>query len=174
MDKIRQKNFLAENEISFPEIISGADLAWTISLFACAKRLLRISNAVYYWRNDLNVTNAKYKGVKGKILFNTLAIVSFKNALNEMSNKIDILKENPEYVRLAFNLFFAEKFSRINKTTLKLKSEQVFEILRLQFKDKADLTIPFLFTILDSQQKDLLKAQNRIEELENKLKERIG
>ncbi len=50
--KFVKKNFLAENEISFYEILSGAAFAWTIELFACAKRFLRIPNAVYYWRND--------------------------------------------------------------------------------------------------------------------------
>ena len=172
--KFVKKNFLAENEISFYEIISGSAFAWTIELFACAKRFVRIPNAVYYWRNDsVSPTPAKYKGVKGKVLLNCLSILAIKDALSVMANKIEVLKENPEYVRLAFNRFFAEKFNRINKATVKLKPEQVYEVFRLQFKDEADLTIPFLFSILDAQEKELSAAQARITELETKLKERI-
>lgn len=171
--KFVRKNFLAENEISFYEIVSGADFAWTLELFACAKKFVRIPNAIYYWRNDSTLpTSNKYKGVKGKILLNCFAILAIKDALSVMSGKIEIFRENPEYVRLAFNLFFAERLSRITKATAKLKPEQVYEVFRLQFKNDVDLMIPFLFTILDSQQKEILSAQNRIAELETKLKER--
>ena len=165
---------MAENEIYFCEIISGAALVWTIELFACAKKFLRIPNAIYYWRKDaVGTANPKYKGVKGKILLNCSAILAIKNALSALSNKLEALKENPEYVRLAFNLFFEEKFNRITKATVKLKPEQFYEVLRLHFKDDADLTIPFFFSILDYQQKELLAAQARISELELKLKERV-
>ena len=173
--KFVRKNFLAENEISFYEIISGADFAWTIELFACAKRFLRIPNAVYYWRNDSTITAAaKFKGAKGKILLNCSAILAIKDTLSVMAKKIDVLQENPEYVRLAFSRFFKEKFDRFTKATLKFKPEQVYEIMRLQFKDDADLMIPFFFSMLDSQQRELLSAQNRIAELENEIEERIG
>ena len=169
--KFVKKNFLAENEIAFYEIISGSSFAWTIELFACAKRLLRIPNAVYYWRNDsVTITPAKYKGVKGKVLLNSLSILAIKDALSAIANKVDFLKENPEYVRLAFNLFFEDKFNRITKATVKLKPEQVYEVFRLQFKNDADLTMPFLFSILDAQEKELSAAQARIAELEAKLK----
>ena len=173
--KFVRKNFLAENEISFYEIISGADFAWTIELFACAKRFLRIPNAVYYWRTDSTITAAaKFKGAKGKILLNCSAILAIKDTLSVMAKKIDVLQENPEYVRLAFSLFFKEKFDRFTKATLKFKPEQVYEIMRIQFKGDADLMIPFFFSMLDSQQRELLSAQNRIAELENEIKERIG
>ena len=172
--KFVKRNFLAENEISFCEIISGAALVWTIELFAHAKRFLRIPNAIYYWRKDaVGTANPKYKGVKGKIFLNCSAILAIKDTLSALSNKLEAFKENPEYVRLAFNLFFEEKFNRITKAALKLKPEQVYEVLRLQFEDDSDLTIPLFFSILDSQQKELLAAQNRISELETKLKGRI-
>ena len=132
---------------------------------------MRIPDAVYYWRNDaVSMTSDKYKGVQGKVLFNCLSVLEFKDALSAISNKIEVLKENPEYVRLAFNLFFEEKLNRIIKATAKLKPEQVYEILRLQFKDDADLTTPFLFSVLDLKQKELSAAQNRVADLKSKLK----
>ena len=171
--KFVKKNFLADNEISFYEIISGADFIWTIELFACAKRFLRIPNAVYYWRNDSTIAAArKYKGVKEKLYFDCSGILAMKDSLSMLADKLDILKTTPEYVRLAFNLYFAERLKRINKTTLKLTPEQVYEALRSRFTDKnnEDLTVPLLFSIIDSQQKELDAAQQRITELEDELK----
>ena len=89
--------------------------------------------------------------------------------LERYGKKNDVLQENPEYVRLVFSLFFKGKFNRFTKVTLKFKPEQVYEMLRLQFKGDADLMIPFFFSILDSQQRKLLSAQNRIAELEGRI-----
>ena len=109
--KFVRKNFLAENEISFYEVISGsADFAWTIELFACAKRFLRIPNAVYHWRNDSTITTAaKYKSVKGKILLNCSAILAMKDTLSVMAKKMMFCKKIPNMC-----VWFLVSFSRGN------------------------------------------------------------
>jgi len=40
--KFARRNFLTENEISFYEVLSGGDFLWTIELFCCCERFLRI------------------------------------------------------------------------------------------------------------------------------------
>lgn len=170
--KFVRRDFLIEHEITFSEILSGGDFIWTIELFAYAERFLRNPNAVYYWRDDssLSITRLQREPEK-QIAFWFAAIVAMINSVNALSNKIEILKEKPEYVYEALRHILKEQFKRSNIDTKNFPPEKVFEFLRREFEGKGiDLQAPLFLSVIDSQEKELLAAQARIAELEEALK----
>ena len=170
--KFVRRNFLIEHEITFSEILSGGDFLWTIELFAYAERFLRNPHAVYYWRDDssLSITRLQREPEK-QIAFWFAVIVAMINSVNVLSNKIDLLKEKPQYVYEALRHILKEQFKRSNINTKNFPPEKVFEFLRREFEDQSvDLQAPFFLSVIDSQEKELSAAQARIAELEEALK----
>lgn len=166
--KFVKRNFLTEKEITFYEAISGGDYLWTIELFACSERFLRIPNAVYFWRDDSMESMTRSKSSTeiqirkwGKIF---ASWIKFALVLN---NKIKILKENSAYIFSA--LVFWIEFSLRNcvEARLQVESEQVYDILCRELEGESDfnLMIPFFFSVFDIQQKNLLATQQEFDKL---------
>ena len=49
--KFTCRDFLLENKIAFPQIISGGDFIWCINVYAHSKRFLRLPVALYFYRS---------------------------------------------------------------------------------------------------------------------------
>ena len=183
--KFVKRDFLIKNEINFAEILSGGDFVWTIELSCRTKRFLRFVNPVYFWRDDSKDSIIrKNRPIDKQINFWMSVIISGSIVLKNLSNKIELLNQNPIYCYRGINLWFNWCFnSRCFNERMKIRSEEFYEILRREFaKNDNDfgLTIPFLCSIIDRQQKNLMvtqqrfnnfakQAQKRIAELENEL-----
>lgn len=175
--KFIRRNFLTEKEISFFELPSSGDFPWTIELFAQAKRFLRISNAVYFWRDDSAIsTTRRQRGAEGQICFWCAVIIGMMNAVKILSSKTELLKNNPVYVRNALDHILRQNFNRIINTRFQISSEQIFEFLWRESKNKGefDLIIPFFFSLIDTFQKDLIITQQQPAQLTEEVKARIA
>ena len=166
--KLVRRNFLTENEITFYEVISGGDHIWTIELFTCAKRFLRIPNAVYFWRDDASKSMTRNKRTVDKQIYTwSKAFLSISNAITDLSNKLEFLKANPIYCYGAlinhFNFFMEHNI----EARLQVESKRVYDILRRELEGESDfnLMIPFFFSVFDIQQKNLLATQQEFDKL---------
>lgn len=182
--KLIKRNFLSENGIFFPEIRSAGDVIWTIELFATVKRFLRIPNAVYFWRNDAD-ESVTYKERKPSEQIALWCTTFFSGAkyIDDLLKRLSFFKQNPIHSYAAWNFFFYACIKHTSKARMQVQSAAVYEILRREFADKGDieLIIPFMFSIIDSQQKVnaannqkfqqfAAQAQARIAQLEAQLK----
>ena len=166
--KFVRKNFLSENSITFPEILSGGDYLWTIEISAYAERFLRIPDAVYFWRDDSSESmTRKKRPVEKQVYTWSKAFVAYARAATDLNNKHEILKENPFYCYMALNYLFNFFLERNLEARLQVKSNTVYEILRREFEKEDDFNLitPFFFSIVDSQQKNLLKARQDFNKL---------
>ena len=165
--KFVKRDFLTENEIVFPEITFEEDFLWSLELFARAEKFLRIPNAVYFWRDDSsNSVIRDKKSVASQIAKWIEAIVLFSDALKDLTDKLDILRDNPDYCYMTlvrqFNFCFEHNFGE----RLQVKPLTVYKILQRQFDDKSgsfEFLLPFMFSVIDSQQKSLIRAQQQFE-----------
>lgn len=178
--KFVKRDFLVRNEIVFYEILSGGDHLWIFELLICSGRLLRIPEAFYFWRNDSFDSMTRKKLPDDKQIATWIkAFVSFARVVAIMSKKWDLLKENPDYCYLVLRNHFDYFFGRNIEARFQVSSREVYEILRREFENAEEfsLLIPFLFSFIDNQQKNLLinqqqstkfveEAQKRITELE--------
>ena len=167
--KFVRRDFLIENEISFPKNPSGQDFLWTIEVLYYAKRLLRIATPLYFYREDAadSITREKKSPDKhiAKCISQFLDVVK---VLYDMPKKIDLLN-NQIYFCAAINQTFCHFLIVTLKERMNLDSQEIYEALYrglIKRNDSSDVAVPFLFSFIDLQQKDFLKAQQQIAELE--------
>ncbi|MBQ7493158.1 MAG: glycosyltransferase [Selenomonadaceae bacterium] len=162
--KFVRRQFLLDNNITFYEIISGGDYIWTLELFCCAKRFVRMPQAFYLWRSD-SETSVSRTTRTPEIQINTWneAFVHSTRALADLLNKRSILRNNPAYCYFAQKNFFEWCFGRNLDARGKFKPEELYEIFgrELGNADDFDAMTKFFFSFIDSQQKEIksLKAK---------------
>ena len=187
--KFVRREFLFENEIAFPKIIQGGDFIWVIQVYCHAKRFLRIPNAVYCYRDYSaeSVTRKKRTATEQNFYW-VSAFVSWLKALEKLSNRAEILHKNPDYCYVAALQHFNYCLGRFFEERMQLSSKDIYKTLHSEFSKRnavSDLTLPFFFSVIDSQQKNLIitqqrvnqfaaQTQARIAELENEIKRLKG
>ena len=167
-----RRNFLIDNEIEFPNIISGGDFLWCIQVFCHAERFLRLPLSLYLYRSDTAESVSRKKRTPSEQIVHWVkSFVSWLKALNELTAKTEILRRNSFYCRQALALHFVYCLERCSEGGAQSDSQELYDSLYREFsKSPYDLTVPFFFSVIDTCQKNLFKAQERIAELEKALK----
>jgi len=167
--KFVRRDFLIRNEIIFPQIISGGDFLWTIHVLSCAKKFLRLPEAFYIYRVESTDSVSRKKRSPEKQIAHWLkAFVYWAEALGELANQIDFLKNNPAYCYMATDQHFDICFKNILEERLQVSSYDIYEILQREFSDKAAAyayLIPYFLNVIDAQQKSSITTQQRMNEL---------
>ena len=164
--KFSKRSFLIKNEIIFPEILSGGDTIWTVELFTCMERFLRLPNAIYFWRDDSqNSTTRTARPADKQIEFWLLASISWIQAMKNFSLKFEYLKTNPIYGYGMTNKQFEFFLRRCAEARAQFSSDEICEFLRDDFAKKFGefgSVILYLYTFIDARQKELqeLKTQH--------------
>lgn len=161
--KFVARKFLLANEIAFPMIISGGDFLWTIQVVYYAKRFLRLPIALYFHNENADSVTRKKSAPEKKIVDTVKAFLMGAKALDDLSNKIDVLKRNKNYLHFATRAFFGNCLGRNFEARQKFSTVELYEILCDGLDDSL---IAFLFSVIDSEQNALLKLQARVAALE--------
>ena len=180
---LAKRDLLIEHEISFPNIIRD-DSIWSWNLIFCAKKILRVPNAVYVWRNVKNSITRSKKTPSQEMIFWLNPIILGMKTWNETLNRIDFFKKNPRYHYAMLSHFVEGSFSCLFETSFKLEPVSFYEAIRNRFSNdlgEQDILVSLLLTIINTQQKMFVvnqqnfnqfaaQAQKRIAELEAQLK----
>ena len=159
--KFVKREFLLENKIIFPEIISGGDFVWTIQVFGFSKRCLRLPNAVYFYRSNPQSITLKREPLEEQILISSRAFVAGAEILLRLSDRFDSFKKDPSYLYYALKPFWNNFLRRTFVERERISSSEVYEILYREF-DKhefgkqstlAGFMMPFLVSMLDEARK---------------------
>ena len=174
--KLTRRKVLVENNIVFPtQITNGGDFIWVIDLYCHAKRFLRISTPVYFYRsyNTKSVTNIKRDPSK-QVAHWISGFVAFAKLLRDLENENEILSENPIYGFAALETHFWWYFGRCYEELNQLSKQEIYEVLRREFaKDSSDITIPFFFSTIDEKQKEIEDLQRKHKSFFNKFTARV-
>ena len=170
--KFVRRDFLIENDIEFPNVISGGDFLWCIQVFCHAKRFLRLPLSLYFYRSDSAESVSRKKRTPSEQSVHWVAaFVAWLKALNELTDKTEILRRNSFYCRQALALHFLYCLEHCSEGEAQPDSQELYDALYREFsKSPYDLTVPFFFSVIDTCQKNLVEAQERITELEEALK----
>ena len=171
--KFIRRDVLVENEILFPEIFNGGDFIWTINLYCRAKRILRISTPLYFYRSYTPESILRKKRKREEqISYWVSAFVAWSQALDELAKRIDILRSNSEYCHRALMLKFKWCIGHLTEEVKRLYSSKIYEILCRELsvgKDSPYLsTLAFFFGDIVLERRRITKLKERIEELEKK------
>ena len=103
----------------------------------------------------------KQRATDKQIVTWDFVFIAWAKALQNLSGKIRLLQENPGYCYSALNLWLNFCFYKNRDARLQVNSNEIYEILRRAMENDSDFTllIPFLFSVIDSQQKSLIQAQ---------------
>ncbi len=153
--KFARREFLLKNEITFPEIMSGGDFIWTMHVYCCSKRFLRLPSPLYIYRNysDKSILRKK-KAPAEQSFYWASAFVTWAKAFNKLINENEILQKNPSYCRQALTLHFDYCLACCFEARNKLNAQELYDVLQKEFsKDYTDSALPFLLSFISEQQK---------------------
>lgn len=176
-----RRDFLIENEIIFPNVSPGEDFIWVINVYCHAKRFLRISTPLYFYRcyNTQSVTQTKRKPAN-QVSRWISGFVSWAKFLSKLSRENDILRKNPAYCQEALKSHFRWSFQRIEEARESLSSQEIYELLINKLAkedDLRDLTLPFFFSVIDANkriQKENIITIDELKKSDAEYKQRIS
>ena len=152
-----RRELLIRNEIRFPEIVNGVDHLWVIQVYCYAQRFLRIPAPLYFYRRyDMNSISTKKRPPREQVSYWISTFVTWLKTLNEIANKIEILRNNPAYCFEAAKRHFEWCLNRTGEARKKLSNQDIYEILYNEFSRgnvSADLTVPFFFSFINTAEK---------------------
>lgn len=164
--KFVERKLLIENEIEFPQITVGDDFIWTIQVVYYAKRFLRLPIAFYFYVENPDSITQKRKVADKEIVDTVKAFLMGAKILQALSNKIDVLKRNKKYLHFATYVFLGNCLAHNFEARKIFSTVELYEILCNRLEE--DSVIPFLLSIIDSEQKGLLNLQKQVAELKAK------
>ena len=154
--KFCRRDFLIENNIFFPEIITYGDSLWTIHVFACSKRFLKIPDTLYFYRENFNSITLN-KGLPEKqICYRARAFLLAMNAFLTLSKKINLQEKNLMYLFLFMKNVLNNYLKRTADAGSSLSTDEIFEALYSNFSEKnnsPDWMMPFFFTFVDEERR---------------------
>ena len=167
--KFTKRDFLIENGINFPAITPSEDDFWTMKILCKAKKILRIPDAFYIWRaNSDSVTRAKRNTVQ-KIRYTTQATIIGMKFMKEFLHEEKFFQENPQYWYAWVGRIAQGAFRIIFPELANSQPHEVFKVFYEQFAqdtgEHAEL-IAYLCSMINTQQKQLYLASQKISELE--------
>mgnify|MGYP002860385524 CR=1 FL=1 len=176
-EKLVRRDLLIENEIIFPNIRSGGDVAWTIQVLCCAKKFLRVPNAYYLYRqNPTSIMNNK-RTAREEIDFWLSIEADGIKFLNGWLSAREFFQQNPQCKWILMEAFDRCHFKLIIDSASKLQPHEVYQVLESKFdnifSDNGKL-IAYFCTSLNLTRLQWALAAQRVEELENKLKQIQG
>ena len=172
--KLVRRDFLIENDITFPKIISGGDYVWTIHVYCCSRRFLRLPVPLYFYRKNFKSITEERREPNEQITRCVKAFVLGAKALTDLSNKFDLLNQNPTYLRYAFFPFFKNCLRRTVEARLELSSQEIYDILLKEFADASSYKLfPFLFSVITDHEKEIAAMQEKYGTVFNAFTSRI-
>ena len=165
--KFLRRDFLIENEITFPKIISGGDFIWTIHVYCCSKRFLKLATPLYFYRSSSSESvSRKWRAPAEQVFHWAYAFVAWMKSLNSLAEKTELLKENPAYCSQLLSNHFDYCLNRCLEARTQLSTQEIYEILFREFaKESTDLTVPFFFSNADAQRKEITKISSLLGKL---------
>ena len=165
--KFVRRDFLLENKILFPDIVTGGDCVWCVDVYAHARKFLRLPTPLYFYRryNVTSITRTQ-RNFEEQLSYWVEAFVAYLKALNAIQNKADFLKKNPFYCyETVRGGHFEWVLNRTNSARNNLSNEEIYKILYNELnkeKDLRDFTVPFFFSAIDYNEKDFNKKLNQL------------
>ena len=172
-----RRNFLIENEITFPNVFPCEDYFWTLNLFFTAKKFLRVPIAAYFWRQTESSAIRGQETDQQKInLWLHPAVLGLKG-LDNMLGSIAFFKDNPVYRHAVVDFVLKKMFSMSFRASMEMPQFAVYRAIKKEFRaalGEQDVLVPALCTALNTQQKINVMNQRNYNKFATKTRKRIA
>lgn len=154
--KFVRREFLLENDIAFSETLNnGGDFIWVIQVYCCANRFLRLKSPFYFHRSYSSTSVSETDSdLSNQASYLISDFVQWLNVLNELTNKIEILRDNTAYSLGAAKSYFGFFINVVVREDIKqlLSNQDIYKAILGKFvnrDDLADFVMPFIDSIID-------------------------
>ena len=174
--KFLRRDFINENELKFCNVVHE-DLAYTICLICSAKNYVVVPNVFYYYRLHKGSVINPQLDLQQYLHRQISSLKIGMEYLDEFFSDYELFSQKPDFKYLMFDMFTKEVLGRFYSIYSKYSAPALDELLRKEF-DGEDIALKtYCLNKMVLQQLQILQIQNeakkRIEELENKLMNRI-
>ena len=174
--RLIRRDFLIENKIFFPNVSLGEDFLWLIKIYCHAKRFLRIPTPFYFYRYNTKSVSRANKEPYEQISHWIPDFINWSAALNDLEKSTEILRENPSYCLAAAKSHFKWCLYCTEEAREKLTSQEIYELLCTELaakNDSANMILPFFFSVIDENQKELENTNQIIKRIDKYIAARI-
>ena len=168
--KFVRRDFLAENDIVFPEVMTGGDFIWTIQLYCHAKRFFRFPRPLYFYRsyNPESVLR-KQREPEEQISYWVSAFVAWAKALNKLLDENEILREHLDYCHRALTLKLGWCLGHLTEELKRLYATDIYDVLYRGFvkdNDSSELLASFFFSNIVLQRRRTTRLKKQLDAIE--------
>ena len=170
------RDFLVENKLDFPPMKGHEDTIHTWMLVLCAKKFLRVPNAVYVYRQHEDSFTKKDMGAARKIVSYIDLIVQGVHSLKKIMDEIEFFRQNPVYFYELADYFIQVNFASVLEKSIQLQPFEVYEIIKQGLDDEVgdpNEMISLLCTALNTQQRISAANQQRFNQFAAQAQKRI-
>ena len=175
--KFFRREFMLENEITFPQLPNSQDFLMVINAYCRAKRLLRIPTPLVFYRHYNTSVTRKTRTHSGQISYWFLTFVDFVKHLHKIAENNKVLSENPDYLLSTLRAHFRWCLSRTDYARKSLSNQEIYEILNYAFAKTSSnftgLLMPFFFSTIVDGIKDKNYNEVVIRKFKNYLSARV-
>ena len=172
MHYFSRRDFLMENKIFFPKVLVSEDDFWDMKIICSKARILCVPNVLYLYRLNPNSLTRSKKTAAQHIKYYLTPTIDGMRIMSEIFNNFEFLQKNPQYWYAWVSRIVNYDFAQIFQDCANLQPHEVYSIVKEQFAqvigEHTDL-IAYLCSMINTQQKQLYLANQRILELEQKL-----
>ena len=169
-----KRDFLLQNNITFPEIMKAGDFLWAVSVCCQTKKIFLLMKPLYFY-NHYNVNSVSRMG-SANISHSKwiLAFTDFIKALNEMVGKIKFLNNNLDYAYGITDRYFITISKSIAETNKSMSDKEIYKTLYYDFINKSSgLMVPFFFSAINAKEKELKDMQAVVHKIKSFILARI-
>ncbi|MBR6012606.1 MAG: glycosyltransferase family 2 protein [Selenomonadaceae bacterium] len=171
MQYFSRRDFLMENNIFLPKVLVSEDDFWIMKIICSNARILCVPNILYLNRLNPNSLTFAKKTVPQHMKYYLSPTIPGMKIMSEIFNDSEFLQQNPQYWYAWVSRIVNYNFSMIFQDCANLQPHEVYRIVKEQFAqdtgEHSDL-IAYLCSMINTQQKQLYLAGQRISELERK------
>ena len=163
--KLFRRDFVVENNISFPEYPSVDDARFCLCCLILAKTYVRIPNIFYIWRERKDSVSHKRLIVEEEINRRVKIIVSGTKSLNDFLDNIDFFINNADYKYKLIANFIHGQCQYLNPFYFNVPIHIINEILYKTFvscDSENAVLLSYLFNMLNVNRINLLNIQKQI------------
>ena len=171
--KLVRRDLLIENEIFFPSVKIADDDIWTYEIIFRAKKILRVPNVVYIWRQSEDSLFHRNRTPQSEINFWSDPLIRGLKNFDDFMGETEFFQRNPQY-RLAVldHLVHGRCFAQLSKIGAEISPLEFYETIRDDFaKNLGDYNVPvaYLCTLVTEQRKNLKLKDEQIQLLINRI-----
>lgn len=162
--KFVRRNFLIENEITFPNVFPCEDYFWTLNLLFAAKKFLHVPNATYFWRQTKKSSIRGNETDTDKFNLWLQPMILGLKGLDTMMDKFEFFRNNAQYRHAILDFVIKKMFIMNFQSGMKIPQFRIYNAIKNKFGahlDEYDVLVPALCTAINTQQKIMVINQRK-------------